>query len=64
MKTINAELKSEEILIPLGEIEKGVTDMVVDKVEKQINYLNKIYSTALNDVLKANLKAKQTELGE
>ena len=48
-------------MIPLKEIEKGMLEMASDKVEKQMNFLIRIYKTSFDDLLKVRVESKQVE---
>lgn len=49
-------LESDEILVPLNEIQKGVSELLPEKVEKQMSYLIKIFANNFQEVIDKNVK--------
>ena len=50
------------MLIPLTLIEKGIMQFNNQKVEKNLKYLQKLFDSALDDLVKAKVTQKQSEL--
>ncbi len=57
-------LESDELLVPLNEIQKGINELIPDKVEKQINYLVKIFANNFQDIIDKNVRAAERSMGE
>jgi DUF438 domain-containing protein len=57
-------LESDELLVPLNEIQKGINELIPDKVEKQINYLVKIFANNFQEIIDKNVRAAERSMGE
>lgn len=60
VSSINLFLQSEELMIPLKEIQKGINDLLPEKVEKHVNYLIKIFGNTFEELIEK--KAKEIEI--
>jgi hypothetical protein len=57
-------LESDELLVPLNEIQKGINELIPDKVEKQINYLVKIFANNFQEIIDKNVRAAERSMVE
>lgn len=57
-------LESDEILVPLNEIQKGVSELLPEKVEKQMSYLIKIFANNFQEVIDKNVKTAEKNMTE
>ena len=48
-------LESEELLIPLKDIQKGIAELNSERVDKQCNYLIKIFTNNFQEVIDKNV---------
>ena len=64
INSINLFLESEELLIPLKQIQKGINELQPQRVEKQFSYLIKIFTNNFQQVIDKNVKVVQSNMGE
>lgn len=57
-------LESDELLVPLNQIQKGINELIPDKVERQINYLVKIFANNFQEIIDKNVRAAERSMGE
>lgn len=57
-------LESDEILVPLNEIQKGVSELLPEKVEKQMSYLIKIFANNFQEVIDKHVKTAEKNMTE
>jgi endo-1,4-beta-D-glucanase Y len=62
--SINLFLESEELLVPLREIQKGINELTAERVEKQINYLIRIFENNFEEVIDRRIKKAEATLHE
>jgi hypothetical protein len=62
--SINLFLDSEELLVPLKEIQKGITELSADRVEKQMRYLISIFEHNFTEAIERRITAAQVTLHE
>ena len=62
IKSTSDQLQNQDMLIPLTLIEKGIMQFNNQKVEKNLKYLQKLFDSALDDLVKAKVTQKQSEL--
>jgi endo-1,4-beta-D-glucanase Y len=60
--SINLFLESEELLVPLREIQKGINELTAERVEKQINYLIRIFENNFEEVIDRRIKKAEATL--
>ena len=51
VSSLNLFLESEELLVPLEEIQKGINELQAERVERQINYLIRIFENNFQEVV-------------
>ena len=57
-------LESDELLVPLNEIQKGINDLVPEKVEKQMNYLVKIFANNFQEIIDKNVRMTEKTMND
>ena len=57
-------LESEELLIPLKDIQKGIAELNSERVDKQCNYLIKIFTNNFQEVIDKNVGIVQRNMME
>lgn len=62
--SINMFLESDELLVPLNEIQKGINDLVPEKVEKQMNYLVKIFANNFQEIIDKNVRMTEKTMND
>lgn len=50
--------------MPLKEIQKGINELLPEKVEKQMNYLIRIFETNFQAVVERRIKIAESNLQE
>ncbi len=51
-------------MIPLKQIQKGISELQPEKVEKQMNYLIKIFTNNFQQVIDKNVKITEYNMNE
>ena len=54
--SINMFLETDELLVPLSEIQKAINDLLPEKVEKHVNYLVKIFANNFQEIIDKNVR--------
>lgn len=56
VSNINLFLESEELLVPLNDIQKAIGELNSERVERQFNYLIKIFTNNFQEVIDKNVQ--------